>query len=1002
VPRRATSAAIRSCIALAAIAGAGAAHAQLIDSVDVQRRGNEAAITIRFTTQVQYLRHAPLDFGAALRIYTQLTRPAVQENDLGQESQRLPETDLVPRFTLTYPEADGALSIAFDRPTRFTARGGDDGRSIVLLLPVLPKAQDWAVQMKGTGPEPKPSAQPVAAPAVAPAVPAARPNPPAALAAGRSIDSIDVQRLGKQAEIRIRFMMPVRLARATPPGTGNSVRIYPQAAQAGKRSDMQGREATRVEGIDLVPHFTASYPETDDSLLVHFDRSTPYSVAQGPDDRSISILVPALPGAKDLSLYVQGLPPPPLTASIRSVPAVAAPPAAPAASPATAAAPTSSAASTATAPAATRSAQTLPTAAAEPTPAARIADLGAAAAAAPIAAEAPAMAASSAAPIAASPAPVSAAETALPAAAVATAPALATLPSEAGPDLAPLSSDEIEARAKSAMVEAQRALVSRRGVIAGQLLGQVLALPPNAQTRLAQALMGEAREYSGELRKAKAEYELYLKRYPGGAETSRVQERLLALNKTLSQALAGGPGGTGLAKPAEWTVYGSVSQYSYRGNSQIETITPPPPGQLTFNSDKLALQDQNAIISTFDLNARKRDGARDTRIVIRDNDTHNYLYGQPQVNRLYSAYYEQSDKDVGYLVRGGRQMANGGGVFGRFDGIWAGYNLNPTWRVNGVVGTPVEFGTPLKRSVQGLSVDRIPQLGETGFSVYYVEQPLEGVNDRKAIGAEARYFDQRRTFYGMADYDVNFHSLNMAMAQGNWRTDAGTSYFANIDIRKTPPLGLLTAMSAQQITDPFTLLPVFLDQRTAFRTAVNTFGLGELRSQAFMLSGTSQMFSAGFMHPVTPRWQLGADYRLASVSGTGDVLAMPAQPASGSSNVVSGQALGTNLMLPNDTVVLNASLIDAPTSFGQSYNVSYVIPYNAWRFDAILRYYVQKDNQDQRQERIAPTLKIIYRWRNSVSFEFEAGNELFDETGPLREMHSRRRYFFGGYRWDFR
>jgi hypothetical protein len=107
-------------------------------------------------------------------------------------------------------------------------------------------------------------------------------------------------------------------------------------------------------------------------------------------------------------------------------------------------------------------------------------------------------------------------------------------------------------------------------------------------------------------------------------------------------------------------------------------------------------------------------------------------------------------------------------------------------------------------------------------------------------------------------------------------------------------------------------------------------------------------------------------------------------------------------MLTNDTVVLNGSLIDNPTSFGQSYNVSYVVPYKDWRFDVIMRYYGQTDNQDQKQVRLAPTFKISYRWRNSVSLEFEVGNENVDETGPLREMHSRRRYFFGGYRWDFR
>ncbi|MCJ7838833.1 MAG: hypothetical protein MUP61_06425, partial [Burkholderiales bacterium] len=592
-------------------------------------------------------------------------------------------------------------------------------------------------------------------------------------------------------------------------------------------------------------------------------------------------------------------------------------------------------------------------------------------------------------------------EAASPAAAAPSTPAPAPVPAAELPAVAPLTPEEIEVRAKSAMEEAQLALASQRGVVAAERLDKVLALPPNSQSRLAQALMGEAREYSGELRKAKAEYELYLKRYPDGAEAARVKERLAALNTTMTQTAAATPGGSGLAKPAEWTVYGSFSQYGYRGNSQIETITPPPPGELTFNSDKLSLQDQNSIISTLDLNARKRDATRDTRIVFRDTDTRNHLEGQPQVNRLYNAYFEQTDRKVGYLMRVGRQLGAGGGVFGRFDGVWAGYDVNPTWRVNGVVGRPVEYGTPLTRSVQGVSVDRQPQLGEPGLSVYYVEQPLEGLDDRKAVGLEGRYFDQRSTVYTMIDYDLNFRSLNIVMAQGNWRSDAGTSYFANIDLRKTPPLSLLTALPAQQVFDPFTGLPIFLDLRTAISTTAYNLGVSEMRNQASILTATSRLYSIGFNHPLTPRWQLGADYRLADITGTDGVGAMPPQPGSGASNVYTGTALGTSLALPNDALVLNASLIDNPTAFGQAYNLSYVVPYKVWRFDANFRYYAQSDNQDQKQARISPSLRIAYNWRDSITLEFEAGYENVNETGPLREVHSRRQYFFGGYRWDF-
>ena len=547
------------------------------------------------------------------------------------------------------------------------------------------------------------------------------------------------------------------------------------------------------------------------------------------------------------------------------------------------------------------------------------------------------------------------------------------------------------------MTAARQAIAARNGIAAAARLNQVLSLPPNTQTEAAQALMGEAREFSGELRKAKTEYELYLKLYPKGEFVPRVTDRLAGVDKTITQlspSLGLKPG----AGPAPWTVFGSISQNYYTGNSQIVTITPPPPGQLLFNQDTLSLTDQRSLISTLDFQARRNDAVTDTRIVIRELDNRNYLQGQKSYDRLNAAYIDQTNKQVGYNFRVGRQLGTGGGVFGRFDGLLLGYSLNPTWRINAVVGTPVEFNTPFSRSFAGASVDFSPKTGRPGFTGYYIEQTLEGVLDRKAVGGEVRYFDPHTTVFGMVDYDLLYDQVNIAMMQGNRRTDAGTNYFVNVDYRKTPPLGFTNALPGQISLDP--ARPT-LDFRQLFRTSVDTLGVDELRNQASILTGNSSLYTVGFLHPVTTHWQLGADYRNASVTGTGESGILPAQPGTGTSHVFSGQALGSSLLFTNDTTVVNGTFIFAPTFDGQSYTFTYVVPYNNWRFDGIVGYYTQRDFQSQRQVRWTPTLKISYRWRTSTTFELQAGAEIFDETGPLRELHSRRQYIYGGYRWDF-
>jgi hypothetical protein len=550
-------------------------------------------------------------------------------------------------------------------------------------------------------------------------------------------------------------------------------------------------------------------------------------------------------------------------------------------------------------------------------------------------------------------------------------------------------------------------------VVAVARLNQVLSLPPNSQTEAASALMGDAREFSGELRRAQAEYESYLKNYPNGAFTPHVKERLASITATIGAAPApiarapgtpgtpGTPASVGLrpsAGPATWSVNGGFSQYYYTGNSKIETITPPPPGQLTFNTNTLALTDQKSLISSLDLSGRRRDDTTDTRIVVRETDNRNYLQGQPSYDRLYAAYVEQTNKEFGYFFRAGRQSGTGAGVLGRFDGLSVGYNLNPSWRVNAVAGNPAEFRDPFRRSVYGTSLDYTPQLGRPGVSVYYVEQTLDGVKDRQAIGSEIRYFDQYRTLFTLLDYDVNFKQVNIAMLQGNLRTEGGTNYYTNADIRRSPSLGLTTALPGQISQDPFNPTLSF---RSLLQSSLSNLGLGPLRDAAAALTAVSSFYTVGFIHPLTPRLQLGADYRQANISGTEASGIQQAQGGSGTSHIFSGQALLNSMLRTNDAFNANASYILAPLYDGQNYNFAYILPIENWRFEGLLGYYYQTDSQSQRQTRWSPNARVVYRMKNRISFELNVGGEIFDETGPIREQHSRRTFIYTGYRLDF-
>ncbi len=696
------------------------------------------------------------------------------------------------------------------------------------------------------------------------------------------IDRIDIQRRGETAEIQFSFSTQVRYIRHAPQSEGRDLRIFLSLTGSDVRESDLKLETKRSPRTDLVPGFVVSYPELSNALRISFDRVTRFQVRQGPDPRSLIVTVPAIPGAHD-----------------------------------------DSAGDTST----------------DQPGSAQIAG------------------------------------------------AERGGPQEQQSGIPPSTTDN-EVRAKDLMHEAQQALGNRLGTLAIIKLNEILNLPPNRFSQRAQALAGQARELSGELARARAEYQLYLKLYPEGEETASVKERLAALDKQIKEVRGETRKKRG-ETPSEWIITGGVSQYYYTGKSQIEVITPPPPGQLTFNVDTLSLTDQKALISTIDVLARKREDALDSRLVFRDADSRNFLPGQKDRNRLNAAYFEQTNKEVGTFFRIGRQTASSGGIFNRFDGAALSYNLDSEWKLSAAFGYPVEFGSLYEKKFYSTSIERLPQLERLGFTAYLMDQRVDGVPDRRAIGVDARYFDSSSTYYGLVDYDLSFGGINILMAQGNWRLESGTNVFSYYDFRRSPPYSVINALAgetSQSIVD--------LNQ---------AIGIDELRRRASTLTANSNMFSIGLTHPVSEKWQLGADYRLASIGPTGASGTMPAQPGSGSSHVYSGQAIGNNLWLDNDIALAIGSLILAPTYKGESYGLLYGFTFrDNWRIDGNLRYYTQLDNLEQRQNRLSPSLKLGYRWKDSVTFELEVGGEIVAEDGPQRTMNSTRNYIWGGYRWDFR
>lgn len=550
----------------------------------------------------------------------------------------------------------------------------------------------------------------------------------------------------------------------------------------------------------------------------------------------------------------------------------------------------------------------------------------------------------------------------------------------------PASSYDREAQG---LMEKSRAALAR-GDNAGavSLLDRLLRLPPNRYSQDAQEFIGLARERAGETVAARKEYELYLSLYPTGDGVDRVRQRIAVLEAKAAPTPALVLREVRPRVAAQSSIVGSLSQTYYHGASKVDTTSQNPVTN-TASQATLTQTDQSALITNLNFMHRYRSEDYDNRLVIRDTYTKNFLQGQEDTNRPSAVYYEIKDRKLDYSARFGRQPGGTGGVLGRFDGLQAGYNITPKWRVNAVGGVPVDITYNSSLRFYGASMDIGPYAEHWGASLYTIQQKVDGVVDRNAVGSELRYFDPSFNVYGLFDYDTEFQTSNITLIQGNWTGRSGTTAHVLFDRRKTPALELVNALIGE--TD------------TSIKSQLLTKSYDQLKQQALNLTATTDVKGASVTQALSTHWQAGLDVQSAHTSATVGSVNQPAQPDTGKIRTYTGNLIGTGLFTQRDVSVVSLSRITGQTYAGNLYSLTNRMLWGtAWSLDTTLTWYSQHDTStDTDLKRFAPSLRASYKWQNNMTLEMEFGAEHTETIGPTTQDTVRRRYWSLGYRWDF-
>jgi len=579
----------------------------------------------------------------------------------------------------------------------------------------------------------------------------------------------------------------------------------------------------------------------------------------------------------------------------------------------------------------------------------------------------------------------------------------------------------VETYADDLMKLGRKALNVGENEKALQIFNALLNLPPNKQSQAAQEWVGVARQRSREYEKAKAEYELYLKLYPEGEDAVRVRQRLASLKEVINQ-LAQAKTARPAKKIDETRVYGSLYTYYYGGYSQTETTD-----KVANTTTNRSNHDQSLSQTAFDVTGRYRKDEYDNKVVTRGTYSYNLLAlddSRRNISRLRALYYEHSSQDS-YFVRVGRQPGNTGGVLDfRFDGAWVRYVAVPQFfNVNLIAGQPRQFSltqnyvpddprnfrADLKRYFYGVNVDIGPIGQAWNSNLYVINQMVNGVVDRRAVGTELRYAADGKNAFSLIDYDVSYKVLNVAMLNGTWVTE-GTTYTLLVDHRRTPYLQTTNALFGTP---------------NAQLTNINTTNESLLRDQAKAVTATSDLFLAGVLHAVSKDWQLGGDFRYNRISGTGQTnclvilpgtttlfinpnaqtdaaCSLQAQPGSGSILTYTAQAIGTKFPFENTTFVANASYITSPAYRGQSLTLNSLARFGPQlQVDGFVLLYHQKDSFGVDLYRATPTIRMNYRFFDDWTFEVSGGYEKTLTDSSTTKDSTSREFFFFGLRRDF-
>jgi tetratricopeptide (TPR) repeat protein len=530
------------------------------------------------------------------------------------------------------------------------------------------------------------------------------------------------------------------------------------------------------------------------------------------------------------------------------------------------------------------------------------------------------------------------------------------------------------------MDEADRAMTGGEYEKAILIYTELLSQPENARSPEAQERLGLARERSGQLAHAKAEYEEYLRRYPQGEAADRVRQRLATMLTARAPEREELPG----PEPAEPSLSSRFDTFgSLYASYRRESLVMQEDDQ---NKDTLA---DSSLFTDLYFDSRYTGERFTARSQVSGGYYYDLLGSNSSGIHLSSAFVEGQATPWGLTASLGRRTLSTSGVLGRYDGGRVAKRFGENWEAAIVSGFPVDSSTQdsidTNRYFVGGSLERKRIFGVLDADIFAIHQMVGDSIDRSAIGTELRYVSGARSLFGYLDYDVYYNSLNIAQLSGNLQLSERAWVHGLADYRNAPVLTTTNALQGQIVS--------------SIGNLGDTLSKSQIQALAEDRTAKSLFLNLGGSFNVRGDLQLAADMSASRLSNTHASGGVPAFDGTGFEYTGSTQLIGNGLFRTGDVSILGLRYFDGSAFSGPALTLSSRQPFTEWLSlePRILTEYRFRKQGFEDELVVRPGLGLEYRrWKFDI--DLEAGTEFVRSDGSGDDLGW---YGLAGIRLDY-